>query len=257
MAVVSGPAQGAVLTLDLRINGSYWLGRYDNWILRKVRISDWLPSGGVAWDCGSYVGYYAAIFRKVVGDGGTVVAFEASSTNYDLLRHMPRLNNWSNVQVMNRAVGPERTMLDFAGELGGSSGPHDAGMRTHAVTTHPVVSCGVDELCFDHCLPPPDFVKLDLEGAETHALHNGGRLFSGKRPVVLLELHGTQAVAALGRFLKEYRYRCWDVRYFDIPASVPFRDAASIAQAGFELCNTMICLPEEMTPRRDAILASR
>ena len=56
--------------LDIRRNGAYWLGVYDSWILERIRISDWLPEGGVAWDCGAFVGYYSAIFRRVVGDRG-------------------------------------------------------------------------------------------------------------------------------------------------------------------------------------------
>src|ERR1700754_4852785 len=86
MKVRSGPAEGAVLVLDLRRNGAYWLGTYDRWIFDRIQVRDWLPRGGVAWDCGSYVGYYAALFCNVVGDRGQVVAFEASSTNYGRLR---------------------------------------------------------------------------------------------------------------------------------------------------------------------------
>src|SRR5690242_20385110 len=76
MKVRSGPAQGAVLVLDVRQNGAYWLGTYDDWILSHIRIQDWLPQGGIAWDCGAYIGYYSAIFRRVVGDHGKVIAFE-------------------------------------------------------------------------------------------------------------------------------------------------------------------------------------
>src|SRR5436309_22192 len=66
MRVRSGPAKGTTLVLDVRRNGSYWLGNYDRWILERIRLSDWLPAGGVAWDCGAFVGYYAAVFRKLV-----------------------------------------------------------------------------------------------------------------------------------------------------------------------------------------------
>src|SRR5204863_6600635 len=65
-----GPAKGTKLVLDLRQHGSYWLGVYDNWILQHIRIQDWLPCGGIAWDCGAYTGYYTAIFRRVVGSQG-------------------------------------------------------------------------------------------------------------------------------------------------------------------------------------------
>jgi FkbM family methyltransferase len=255
MTVRAGPAQGATLILDMRRNGSYWLGTYDNWILDRIRIGDWLPAGGVAWDCGSYVGYYAAIFRKVVGDTGSVVAFEASPSNYERLQHIPGLNNWSNLAIVNRAVGPEHATLNFAGELGGSSGPVETKQFAHPVVTTRVDCSGVDELCFERGVPQPDFIKFDLEGAETYALHNGKRMFTEKRPVLLLELHGPEAITALGEFLSKYQYQCWDVRNFDQPGLEPFEDGAGIEKAASELCNTMVCLPAELASKRARLIA--
>lgn len=215
LTVKSGPAAGTKLILDLRVNGAYWLGRYDGWILDRLKVGQFLRPGGVAWDCGAYVGYYSAIFRKTVGDGGKVEVFEASSCNYERLKMLPKVNGWDNVSVHHLAVGPDHTEIEFAGELGGSSGPA-AMSKTFVgkINTERVGCCGVDELIEERGVPVPDFIKFDLETAEEFALHNGQHLFSAKRPVLLLELHGRAVFPAVARFFESFGYQGWNILEF-------------------------------------------
>lgn len=249
--VLSGPARGSYLTLDLRIEGSYWLGTYDRWILDRFRMADWLPVGGVAWDCGAYVGYYAAIMRKTVGPTGAVHVFEASTANYTRLVDLPRINDWENVRVWNMAVGPDHTSISFAGDLNGSSGPVGMAKRYEGMPkVERVVSAGLDELHFEYGVPLPDVIKLDLETAEEYALHNGRNLFLNKRPVILLEWHGAQVIPAVGRFLREYEYLAWDVLNFNLRDALVLRTEADFPQRLSDLSNTLICLPSERSAER-------
>ena len=260
MKVLGGPAKGAVLLLDLRINGSYWLGTYDNWILSHIRISEWLPRAGVAWDCGAYTGYYSAIFRRAVGDEGKVIAFEGSTCNFQRLRQVPGLNQWTNVHVIHSAVGPDHTVIDFAGDLDGASKPMGGLFKEHgtSIRRERVVCAGVDELCFERHLPAPNFIKFDLEGAEVFALQNGNRVFSEKRPVILLELHGgkehPEIITSVGSFLVKHNYLAWDVRSFDQRETEPFTDTSSLKEAVADICNTLVCIPYELSDKRDAVL---
>jgi FkbM family methyltransferase len=251
ITVLSGPARAARLTLDLRIEGSYWLGSYDRWILDRFRITDWLPEGGVGWDCGSYVGYYAAIMRKAVGQTGGVHVFEASSANYARLSDLPRINGWNNVRIWNMAVGPDHTSISFAGGLNGSSGPVGlAKCYGGAPVIEQVVSAGLDELHFDYGVPLPDLIKLDLETAEEFALHNGPHVLGAKRPVLLLEWHGAPVIPAVGRFLQEYDYCAWDVLDFDRRDASPLRSEADLSSRFQTMSNTLVCLPTERSMQR-------
>jgi FkbM family methyltransferase len=256
LTIRSGPAKGSVLVLDLRKNGSYWLGIYDNWILDRLKIEEWLAPGDLSWDCGAYVGYYAAVFRRCVGARGKVIAFEASSSNYARLAKMPSLNGWSNVTIVNSAVGQDHSELDFAGELGGASGPLSTKRFTEDVASERVRSAGIDELAYELGYGEPAFIKLDLEGAEVMALHNGDRLFSTKRPVVLLEVHGPAALSALGQFLQKFDYGAWDVRYFNDDGQEPYRNENALKIVADRLCNTMVCLPSESFSRRQQVFPS-
>lgn len=215
LRVLSGPAKGVRLRLDIRLNGSYWLGNYDKWIFDKVDFSKYIKPGHVVWDCGAYVGYYTAFFRKVVGDKGIVHTFEASVSNYDMVKVLPANNKWTNVHIHNLAVGPDHTMLEFVDNLSGSSGPYGLSKEykesISELKINKVKCCGVDELVFEQGVDMPDFIKFDLESAEVDALHNGDRVFKEKRPVILLELHGQKAKDAAGLFFEKYNYKAYIV----------------------------------------------
>lgn len=251
ITVLSGPARGARLTLDVRIEGAYWFGTYDTWILDRFRIEDWLPVGGVGWDCGSYVGYYGAIMRKAVGTTGIVHCFEASSKNYERLSELPKINNWGNVKISKLAVGPDHTTISFAGELNGSSGPVGFAKNYADVpNVERVISAGLDELHQEYGVPLPDLVKLDLETGEEYALHNGPVVFRDKRPVLLLEWHGERMVPAVGKFLSSYEYCAWDVLNFNLPDGRVIRSEVEFAENHQNMSNTLICLPEERSTER-------
>jgi len=209
LRVLTGPAKRTLLRLDLRVEGSYWLGTYDKWIFDQIPFSKLIQPGSVVWDCGSYVGYYTACFRNFVGPTGQVHAFEASTPNYQRLRGLPARNNWTNVFVHNVAVGPEHSILEFVENLGGASGPYGLSKSYDPkaqLTINKVPCRGIDELVYEQGIPAPAFMKLDLESAEEFALHNGDRVFSTQRPLVLLEIHGASAKAATGLFLERYSY---------------------------------------------------
>src|SRR5262249_28896647 len=89
LTVLSGPARGVRLMLDVRSQGSYWIGTYDRWITDRLPMRNFLRPGDTAWDCGAFVGYYTVIFRRLVGRHGSVFSFEASGRNFGQVACIP------------------------------------------------------------------------------------------------------------------------------------------------------------------------
>ena len=216
--VLSGPAAGTRLRIDIRCESAYWLGSYDRSILR--RITALVRPGQTVWDCGSFLGYYAAALRKKVGSSGRVICFEASSRNYERLLPMPAVNGWTNVEVIRMAVGPDHTTLRFVSGKGAASGPADMPGKSAPGSLDDVenVACaGIDELVYEKGYAMPDFIKMDLETAEVYALRNGSRLFTEKKPAVLIELHKDPkdrvppAFEAAEEFLNRFGYEGTEV----------------------------------------------
>lgn len=210
LKVLNGPAKGIILNLDMRLEGSYWLGNYDKWIFDDIDFNEYIKPGNIVWDGGAYVGYYTACFRKLIGNTGQVHSFEASITNYNRLIDLPKNNKWDNVFIHNLAIGPEHSEISFVDNLGGSNGPYGLdkvyNKNKNDLVINKVMCSGVDELINERDIPVPDFIKFDLESAEEFALHNGDKLFKEKRPIILLELHGIKAKQSAGLFLEKYNY---------------------------------------------------
>ena len=262
LPVLSGPAKGAWLNLDIRHQGSYFLGTYDRWIFDRVPLHRFLFPGDAAWDCGAFAGYYAAIFRKIVGSNGEVLVFEASLANHGKLKNMPLKNNWRNVTIFHEAVGPEKTQLEFVNDRGGASGPLGLEKVPLAASqgkeTILVRSRGIDEILKTHSNKPPKLIKFDLETGEIHALRNGAEVFGSIRPVVLLELHGPEACEAAEEWRRKYEYITAVIEFLPLWKKVSQSDyqkafkkraaelGDNIQSIGYQP-HMLLCIPKENT----------
>lgn len=246
LRVLSGLAKAVRMEFDLRKEGSYWLGTYDRWVLNRIHLERLIKPGQVAWDCGAYIGYYTAILRLLVGETGRVITFEASSTNYRRVARLPELNGWTNVKVLQKAIGPDHSIIEFVSNLGGSCGPFRLSKKyseEETLMVEKVPCAGLDELVYEQGLPLPDFLKLDLETAEEFALHNGPKLFGTKRPLLQLELHGDVAAVATARFLQTFDYAAWDVLQLPL-GTPPLRSPEDMEQRPPQ-SHMLLCVPAE------------
>ena len=66
------------------------------------RFMDQLNQGATVLDIGSWIGYYALL---AACDSGLVIAIEADETNCARINRNIELNHFSNVKVLNVAVG--------------------------------------------------------------------------------------------------------------------------------------------------------
>ena len=63
-----------------------------------------LKAGDVFYDIGANVGFFTIIAAKLVGDMGKVYAFEPGQGNASSIRHNAQLNNFTHVEVIEKAV---------------------------------------------------------------------------------------------------------------------------------------------------------
>ncbi len=70
----------------------------------------------------------------------------------------------------------------------------------------------VPSVSLDECgLPPPQFIKMDIEGAELAALASGKHLLNQYKPRLLLEMHGVERSLACAHLLKRLNYTGWQI----------------------------------------------
>lgn len=141
---------------------------------REVFLIHYTPRfGDVVLDIGAGVGTEMLSFSGMVGDRGQVISVEAHPATFDLLDQTRKLGGLSNVQTLQAAVmdtseavimsdmGPELTHMNKVGQ-GGVSVP--------AVT--------IAEIMEKRGLEKIDFLKMNIEGAETAALQGAGSRLS-------------------------------------------------------------------------------
>jgi hypothetical protein len=67
--------------------------------------------------------------------------------------------------------------------------------------------------------PPPDIIKIDVEGGEVAALEGGAKLLSDRKPIVHCEV-GDEHADAVGSLLRSHGYRFFDGEQAGFPSIV-------------------------------------
>ena len=155
-----------------------WLGSYE--YAKRVVIERVVMPGNVVFDVGANVGYYTLLASLLVGRAGKVFAFEPVRKNLAYLERHLRINGVSNVTVIDKAVSDRDGYVSFVDGPSASMG-HFAETGGYQVPT-----VAIDSLVERGELPLPDFMKIDVEGAELLVLRGAKRTIEQARPVIAL-----------------------------------------------------------------------
>jgi FkbM family methyltransferase len=149
-------------------------------------------------DIGANVGLFTRELAALVTPTGHVYSFEPVMNNHKILLAVVERAHLDNVTIFNVALGAqagERTIVvpDADGFVGYyqahfDSDGKEAGRREVIATTT------LDTLFAKKSLPPLDFVKCDVEGAELEVLRGGVQLIRASKPGFMIEVSkGTSA----------------------------------------------------------------
>lgn len=192
---------GAGKGLRFNVGGSsasFLLGTSETEV--QTAMTEFLRPGMTVYDIGANVGFHACIASRLVGDSGHVVCFEPVPQNAAWLRHNAELNAFRQMVIREEALGAKDGTATFIlsekstfGTLAGSGMPiaEKTGEIQVRVRT-------LDDLMAEKKLPPPDWIKMDVEGGEVGVIEGARKTLLASRPLMLVELHGTnRSVAAL------------------------------------------------------------
>lgn len=142
-----------------------------------------LNNNSIVYDIGGNIGYYARAFASVARH---VYSFEPNPDNYRLLKK--NIDDVNNVTTFPCAVGHEFGVckislfdLEQENNYGGMVVGHDFN--------------GVDAMLVpidSMSLPPPDLIKIDVEGAEWPVLLGAQNTIRQHTPAIIYEAHETQ-----------------------------------------------------------------
>jgi FkbM family methyltransferase len=168
----------------------------------EAAFLDLLHPGDVVYDLGANIGWYSLLAARAVGAEGKVFAFEPSVQNAALAEGNARQNGFDNVMVIPAAVTDEDGWMTFQhrGSLMGRLVKEDSlaqserrakrDAKVKGETIVPITRLDAWIVATDQ--PPPDVVKIDVEGAEAGVLRGMSETLARARPRLIVELHGTR-----------------------------------------------------------------
>jgi len=194
--ILRGPLRGQRWIIGAAMHRC-WFGFFE--YEKQQEISREVKPSGVFWDVGANVGFYSLLASKLVVSG-KVFAFEPAPRNLLYLKKHLTLNRVTNVEVLAVAVSDRNGFSSFEIEETGFMG-HLSG---EGKITVPVVT--LDFLVEEGKVLPPDYVKMDIEGAELLALRGAARTFQRFHPVLFLATHSKELERECRHLLESWGY---------------------------------------------------
>jgi FkbM family methyltransferase len=211
--IAAGPLEGMPMLLDMQTEKDFWLGTYEP--AMQSALGELIKPGMTVYDVGANVGYVTLMLGKLVGAQEKVFAFEALPDNVERLRRNVELNGFNDrVIVFPGAVaagkGEVKFLVHASGGMGKAAG--SAGREEHYQREIIVPCISLDEFVYLQGNPPPQAVKMDIEGGEVMALPGMQRVLAEARPLMLMELHGPESARAAWDALTSARYQICEMK---------------------------------------------
>ncbi len=179
-----------------RHKGYWWHGRnreHD----AMLAVGRLLQPGDSAIEVGGHIGYLSIWFAHLVGARGSLLVFEPSDENARYLSRNVAPFSW--ITVDRRGVADREGVAKFFIE--GLTGQNNSLLDDYEVFNLNAANAGVeaqrscveielttlDAVCEQKALHP-NFIKIDIEGAEIDALRGMQNVLTTDRPVIFMEI---------------------------------------------------------------------
>lgn len=150
-------------------------------------FKDKIKENQTVFDVGAHFGYFTLLSHKLVGENGKVVSFEPSPIPLKYLRKNVNLNKLKNVKIEPLMLSNKKGIYDFY--YSGFGGTMSSFKKSEGLPFHKkVFATTLDDYCFKKNIFP-DFVKIDVEGADLLVIKGFIKTLKEKRINLLLELH--------------------------------------------------------------------
>jgi FkbM family methyltransferase len=181
-------------------------------------------TGKVVYDIGSYEGIFSMFAARAVGDRGSVIICEPNPWCFANTRCNLDLNHFGcKILMENAALGEARSTMKMTQpklEPARSTIAHNIAERIQSSEDFVTFETRVerlDDLIAERGWPPPDFIKVDTEGAELAVLKGAAATLSAHKPELLVEMDGTTPenwaanFRAIHQFLSGLGYGVWNL----------------------------------------------
>lgn len=156
--------------------------------------------GDIVYDVGGHVGYFSVLSSHLTGPKGRVLVFEPRPLNAAYIKHHIKINSINNVSLFEVAVSSISGEARFDSRTGTGTGHLSVKGNLNVKTII------LDEFVYGESHPPPDFMKIDIEGGEIDALNGAQEILASARPILLIATHGKKESNFVMNCLKQHDY---------------------------------------------------
>lgn len=199
--VRQGCASGLLWKRYHRYVNGYWIGHYE--LSMQQALARELKPADTFFDVGANAGFFTLIAARIIGPHGQCVAFDPSPENCASIREQMQLNGFQNCTVLQEAIADCEGTAAFSFATPGSAMGHLGASRPGECHLK------VQTMSLDGAAKRfgrPNFVKMDIEGAEIQAMRGARQMLRDVRPIWLIELHGAECQRSVQRVLREANY---------------------------------------------------
>lgn len=174
--------------IKYQLNCKDWIQKhiyFDTFERREIKTALQYVSaeGGVYFDVGSNVGFYALNFAKKCGRNGKVYAFEPDSKTYQKLRKNIELNDFNGIiESFDMAISEKsgKKIFHVISQKSSAWGTTIPEAREKAIESLSVKTVTLDEFVSEKGIKEIDFMKVDIEGGEFELMEGGKDTFKRK-----------------------------------------------------------------------------
>ena len=184
------------------------------------------------FDIGANIGYFALLEANILGEQGKICAIEAEPENTKRLKENINLNGYTNIDVMQVAIGSERTNSELSLEL--SANVHrmtEVLDRNEAGDTINVEVYPLDDLINEKVIPEDELivVRLDVEGYERYVFQGMSGLLSSERPVYLFsEIHSDNDIVNVDKIVDTIGQASFEPEYISLDGGHSYQTMTSL-----------------------------
>lgn len=203
LRIRTGIAEGALWKVGSGVH-DYWIGNYEK--TKQAVVRSVLERGATVFDIGANAGFYTIAMSRIIGPEGHVYAFEPFCENVESLLFHTQLNKSENCTIVQCAVAERSSITSFA--IAASNAEGSIGCKD---SRYYIPTVSIDGLVEAKIIPPPDLMKIDVEGAEDRVLSGAMETLKKHNVKILLAVHGEKLFRGCLSMLADIGYRFYDL----------------------------------------------
>lgn len=184
----TGVNQGYSWKFYSNSNNEFVLGTWEQ-TMQDIFLR-FIKQGDSVYDLGAHQGFLAMLASRLINGEGKVYAFEPLPSNFNRMEENIQRNAIKNCVLYNVAVSDSSKLVKFSSSQEDVSNTYiKSSPAFQSKSFVEVKAVSLDELLEKNELTPPDFIKIDVEGAELDVLKGAAKILKVHSPILYLETH--------------------------------------------------------------------